>query len=190
MRTFFVILFAAILAGCSGSTPYDNVPTANVSANATTSPKPPDTSDSPTPSVLFTIDPGGPTERMIREGYGDEQIRQNIADIDKSITYALLDKNADKYEGFAWGFTGKILQIFERNGQTKALVEFKPNQNFWLYANFPTDFVKGNRIYAVGYLHGTETYETIAKWQLTIPVLIPRAMIKPQDLAKYKSFKK
>lgn len=186
MRTILLILFAGLsfTVGCSSpsssvaSSPSNSQPeTASVNINANT-----DVNS----NRLFTILPDGQVQRITNEGYGDELIRQNIADINKTVTYALLEKDADKYKGSAWGFNGRVLQIFEKSGQTKALIEYKPGQNFWVYANFPTDFVKGNRVYAIGYLAGSETYKTISNWELTVPVLIARAIMKPKDVSKYK----
>lgn len=124
------------------------------------------------------------------EVYGDDQIRKTIADVDKSITYAHLEKDPEKYNGMPWAASGKVIQIMEKGGQTTALVgaDRYGAQNYWVSANFTTDFVKGNQVYIVGYLQGSYSYKSVAGWDITIPSLVARAILKPKDAAKFKGF--
>lgn len=180
------------IAGCSpaGSPAAANsAPIGATDGNAGTSVngQPSSNSNTSEPNVLFTIREGGPVQRIEAEGRGDEQIRKNIAEVDKSITYAHLEKNADRYSGAAYAVTGKVVQIIERGNQTVAIVGSNSwaGKNFWIVCNFTTDIIKGDQVYAVGYLDGSHSYKSVAGWDLTIPTLVARAMLKSKDAARY-----
>ncbi|HEX8565409.1 MAG TPA: hypothetical protein VF648_07030 [Pyrinomonadaceae bacterium] len=119
-------------------------------------------------------------------------IRANVAEVDKSITYEHLKKNADRYSGKAWMFKGKILQVFEQNGQTGARVSLDDwgNKPVWVACNCTTDFVENDRVFVVGYLTGTYSYTSQANWEITIPALAARAILSSKDSVKYQAEKK
>ncbi len=131
----------------------------------------------------------GQASRINAEGLDDTQIRKNIAAVNKDVTYEHLKKNSTKYAGQAWDLRGKILQIQEVDGDTMARVALDNwgNKVVWVVGNFTTDFVEDNQIYAVGYLAGDYSYESQAGWNITIPALVARAIIKPGEAAKYQS---
>lgn len=131
----------------------------------------------------------GQSKRINDEGINDETIRKNLADVDKSITYELLKKNADKQAGKAWMCKGKILEIAEKDGVTVARIGLDDWGNKVIYATGPieTTFVEKDHIVAIGYLAGSHSYTSQANWQITIPALSLRAMIAPKDLPKYQT---
>jgi hypothetical protein len=92
---------------------------------------------------LFAILPDGPVRRIEAEGYGDEQIIQNLKSIDKTITYKHLEKDPQRYSGQAYSAEGTVVQIFEKGDQTTALIgaDRYGARNFWVIANFATKFL-------------------------------------------------
>ncbi len=112
--------------------------------------------------------------------------------MDKTITYEHLKKNADKHAGKPWAFSGKILEITEKDGITEARIALDDWGNKVIYVAGPIEtlFVEKNRVYVIGYLAGNYSYTSQANWKITVPALAVRAMIKPQDLAKYHKGKK
>lgn len=121
----------------------------------------------------------------------DEGIRLNIQQANKSITYEHLKKNAEKYDGEPWTFTGKILQIQENGEQTFALISLDGwgNKTIAVKADFTTEFIEKNTVFVVGYLAGNYSYESVAGWNITVPLLQARAILKPADAARIKSGK-
>lgn len=115
LLVFCVLLF--LILGCSSSDNNSNGRSATPSTFSSSSP----TSVKSTPKS-FGLDVAGQLARINDEGYDDEQISKNIADVNKEITFEHLKKNADKYAGKAWGFKGKILEISEDNGGTIARI--------------------------------------------------------------------
>jgi hypothetical protein len=124
----------------------------------------------------------------------EEGIRQNIlaATEDPQITYEQLKKNADRYDGEPWAFTGKIFQIQESGGQTLALVSLDAwgSKIVAVKANFTTDFVEKDRVYVVGYVTENYAYTSVAGWNLSVPAVDARAILKPAEAARIKAGKK
>lgn len=135
--------------------------------------------------------PGELARRLISEQGDEGALRENIRAADGSITYAHLKKNADRYAGRPWAFTGKILEISEVGGGTAARVSLDDwgTKPVWVVSAFETDFLEHDRVYVVGYLGGSYTYTSQAGWTITIPALMARAMLKPGEAAKLKSKK-
>ena len=121
----------------------------------------------------------------------EEDIRLNILQADKTITYANLKKNPDRYDGDPWAFTGTVFQIEKYNGQTVALVTFDTcnNKMVWVRANFTTDFVKKDQVYVVGYLAGNHSYTSVGGVNVTLPALNARAILKPSEAARIRATK-
>lgn len=135
------------------------------------------------------------TERTTYDPINDkseEGIRLNIQQANKSITYEHLKKNADRYDGEPWTFIGKVFQIQESGGQTFALISLDAwgNKTMWVRANFTTDFVEKDQVYVVGYLAGNHSYTSVAGWNITVPAMDARAILKPSDAARIKAGKK
>lgn len=139
----------------------------------------------------FALDLVGQDARIFTEGSDEDQIRANIAATDKAITYEHLKKNADKYAGKPWFCKGKILEITEQSGLTVARIGLDDwgTKTIWVMGLVSTDFVEKNTVYVVGYLAGNYSYTSQANWQITVPALAIRAMIKPSDWPKYQKGK-
>jgi hypothetical protein len=114
-----------------------------------------------------------------------------MEDVEKSITYEKLKKNADKYDSEAWAFTGKVFQIQESGGKTTALVSLDAwgTKMLWVTANFTTEFVEKDQVYVIGYLAGDYSYTSIAGWNVTVPAIEARAILKPSEAARIKGKK-
>lgn len=125
----------------------------------------------------------------IRKSRGDDEsyAKAAVALIDDGITYEMLKKDASKYIGKGWGFTGKILEIKEKNGITIARIGLDPygSKPVWVQGRLTTDFVEDNRVYVVGVLAGDYTYKSQANWSITIPALVPVAIMKPEKAKQY-----
>ncbi len=121
----------------------------------------------------------------------EEAVRENILTADKSITYEHLKKNADKYAFRPWAFSGTIYQINEAGGQTTALISLDSwgNKIVYVTADFPTEFVEKDKVFVVGMIGGNHSYESVAGWNITVPGIIARAIMKPSDAGKYKTKK-
>jgi hypothetical protein len=141
--------------------------------------------NAPAPPIPNTDEYGddlaGQVQRIVAEGTGDEQVRKNMADADKSVTYEHLKKNAERYAGRPWIFTGRILEISESQGGTMARMSLDDWGNKVIYVAAPlqTDFVEKNRVLVVGYLAGNYSYTSQANWNITIPAVAARAIMKP-----------
>ncbi len=141
----------------------------------------------PSNVAQHTPDLAGQVSKIQSEGVDDTHIRTNVLAVDKTISYEMLKKNADKYAEKPWAFKGKILEITEKNGYTDARIALDDWGNKVVYVSGPieTPFVEKDQVYVVGYLAGNYSYTSQANWQITIPALAARAMLKPQDVAKY-----
>lgn len=115
-------------------------------------------------------------------------IMNNVAAVNKSVTYEHLKKNADRYSGEAWAFTGTVMQINEQGNQTTGLVSLDAwgNKLIWVAADFPTEFVERDKVYVVGHIAGNYSYKSIAGWDMTVPAVAARAIMKPAEAAKFK----
>lgn len=116
-------------------------------------------------------------------------LREMMRSVDTKITYEHLMKNADKYMGQPWSFTGKILQIQESSGKTVALISSGPygTKNIHVLADFTTDFIEGNQVYVIGNLNGDYSYTSQANYQLSVPEVIAESILKPNEAAKIKA---
>ncbi len=206
MRTFtFTAILALLSSGCSSSTsgpdPGRPITTSNTALNVNsaakgaeiakrmiddlkngsskrdTAPAPPIPSD----DSEYDSDLAGQYQRIKAEGTDNALVQKNIADADKSVKYEHLKKNAEKYAGRPWMFTGKILQIMEQGGETQALISLDDwgSKTIWVVAPFTTDFVEKNRVTVVGYTAGSYSYTSQANYNLTVPAVAARAILKP-----------
>jgi len=187
-------LWLCAIIGCSA--PSSNLATNNSTASTNnSSPFKPSPSNSNPPLLPRTTPTAAPTaapepgiDQSDLEDSSDLAVVNNIKAADKSITYEHLKKNADKYNGQAWSFTGKILEIQELEGKTVARIGTGSwgSKPVLVTAPFTTDFVEDNNVFIVGYLTGSYSYESQAGWNITIPSLTARAILKPADAAKLK----
>lgn len=110
----------------------------------------------------------------------------NEAKDNKAITYAHLKKNAEKYKGKPWRTIGRLVEVAEVDGETRARLNTSPSGENIIYVvgKFETDFVEDNVVEVVGVLSGTFEYKSQAGWDLSIPALIMAAMTKRGGLDK------
>jgi hypothetical protein len=103
-----------------------------------------------------------------------------LADGNKAITYSHLKKNAERYKGKEWAFSGPILEIQEANGRTIARINdgYYGESVMWIVAPFETDFVQGKVVDVAGLLAGTYEYKSQAGWDITIPALFAQSIQK------------
>ncbi|MDQ3175652.1 MAG: hypothetical protein M3Q91_18405 [Acidobacteriota bacterium] len=148
---------------------------------------------SPTPfslssSLSHDSDMPGQIARIGAEGISEEAVRANILAADKTITYAHLKKNAAKHATKPWSFTGKILEIQEVDGGTVARIGLDAwgSQAIYVAGPITTDFLENNRVFVVGYLAGEYSYTSVANYNMSIPAVAARAMMKPAEAAKYR----
>lgn len=92
------------------------------------------------------------------------------------ISFKELDKNADKYIGIRVTFQGKIVQIVERRGNTDIRMDVKKSEYFWddtIYVQYSgtTDALEDDIIQIWGEIKGNYTYDTIAGWKITLPLV-------------------
>jgi len=116
-----------------------------------------------------------------------------LAAANKAITYGHLKKNADRYEGKAWTAAVKILEISEGQvkGQTmttaRVSLDYYGNEAVMVIAPFSTEFVEGNFVEIAGFLTGSYSYTSQAGWNITIPSMVARAMVKRGTFAKVRA---
>ena len=116
------------------------------------------------------------------------------ADENKSITYAHLKKNADRYATQAWSCRGRILEISEEtlpNGPTfssgRLSLSDYTDEVIAFVAPFTTDFVQGKVVDLAGFLTGKITYQSQAGWTITIPSIAARSIAKAGAFAKIRA---
>lgn len=132
-------------------------------------------------------------DRIDKEGNSPESLSQLIERADlldnRAITYAHLEKNAARYIGRPWKFTGRILEIVEKPGivMSRVSLDWYGNRVMMVFGRFETDFVKGNTVDVIGYLAGNYSYESQANWKITLPVLAAQSMLKAGSLRKLKA---
>jgi hypothetical protein len=102
----------------------------------------------------------------------------------KRITFAHLKKGPDKYKGEPWAFRGKILEIAEVDGHTRARVAIDSygQKAIYVEAGFTTDFVEDNTVDIVGLLWGSFSYKSQAGWDMSIPALYAAKIAKRGEL--------
>ena len=159
--------------------------------NANSPPSKPTASTTPfvlSSSLSYDSDMPGQIARIGAEGISEEAVRANILAADKTITYAHLKKNAAKHATKPWSFTGKILEIQEVDGGTVARIGLDAwgSQAIYVAGPITTDFLENNRVFVVGYLAGEYSYTSVANYNMSIPAVAARAMMKPAEAAKYR----
>jgi len=99
----------------------------------------------------------------------------------------MLEKNPNKYAGTAFTFYGKIVQIQENEGFTRARICFSDDFDAIIYVEgrFSTPYLKNQYVNVVGYLAGNHTYTSQANWTVTIPALAARAIFSKKERKPY-----
>lgn len=121
-------------------------------------------------------------------GQAPDSVAANLINADEKITHKLIVKNPVPYYGVPVVFTGKIAQIFETNVKDGILTEAYialdrwNNESIFAYGGLHTPFVKGDRVTVVGYMaKHHHKYKSIAQWDMSIPYMVMRQMLKPSD---------
>jgi hypothetical protein len=124
-------------------------------------------------------------DRLIAGTLTDSDVMSLNVEAAKSsaITFAHLKKNADRYKGKFWRFTGKIIEIGESGGRTKARVALDSyGQNvIFVEAPFETEFVDGARVEVMGLLTGSFSYTSQAGWNISIPSMLAARITKAKS---------
>lgn len=123
-------------------------------------------------------------------GRSPEAIRQNLLAADKNVTFKQLQENAAKYEGTAWAFEGKIVDIVgqEKRGigdyiLADIIIGDDPAIQLSVKGDFATDFAENDSVYVVGYITGTSSPRFGANRQNygSVPGLSARAFLRPSE---------
>jgi hypothetical protein len=70
----------------------------------------------------------------------------------KKLTYALLKKNPDRFAGTTWRFTGRIVEISEKNGITftRLALDYYQNNVVFVIAVGESNFVENDVVDVLG----------------------------------------
>ena len=140
---------------------------------------PPSTLADPADALAKRVVAGNPTNDDLKQLVLD-------ADANKSITFAHLKKNAEKYVGKPWRLAGQLLQIEEANGETTGQIALDAwgNQIVHFEGKISTDFVDHNYVEIVGLLGGNFSYTAVNGWNMTVPAILVASMTKRGGLDK------
>jgi hypothetical protein len=130
----------------------------------------------------------------IRDEGGDspEAIKANIRAVDKKLRYNQVMKNPMPFYGKPIAIAALVQQATEypaKDGSyfTDVMINWD-GQPVMASAAFHTPFAKGDRVVVVGYLAGhLYHYKSIAQWDMSVPLIITRAILKPSEVVKLKA---
>lgn len=103
---------------------------------------------------------------------------------DPSVTYAMLERNADRYAGRGVVFTGEVLEIQDIPDEPGSFLRVGVGSDgahplaVVTLARPPDDVVRGRRVRVYGLLNGTFSYRSQAGWEITIPRLTAVAVVR------------
>jgi len=128
-------------------------------------------------------------------GQSPEAITENLQAADASVRYAQIEKNPIPFYGKPVAINGRVFQVQEF--QAKDGSYFTDVFMYWgneiMVASIASQvpFVQGDRVVVIGYLaKHLYQYQTIAQWNLSVPLVIARAVIKPSEASKYRRARK
>ena len=116
------------------------------------------------------------TISIVREVTNAEKVAEYRRRSSK-LTYAMLSKNPDRYKGESVVYLGKIFNIQESGSETSMQVNVThKGYGFWddqimVYYASQTDFVKDNLVWVCGTVRGSFTYQSVAGWNITVPLV-------------------
>lgn len=100
---------------------------------------------------------------------------------ERTIDFAHLNKNADKYAGEPYKFYGKIVQIMEGNNSTTIRMSVTQTSYGWspsdiIYVEYDgtTDFVEDDVITVYGTVFGSHSYTSQAGYNISLPAVIAK----------------
>jgi len=160
----FVGVGAMTLAGCSSDT--------DESVEAAT-----DTTTSVQTSTLQgTTDENNQTVDLQYRDYNDREV-DAIRDSAQSLSYDDLFRNIESYTGEAVTFEAEIIQFLESEDYNAVLYQFDSSLDDIAYGSWVGDrYLRGDVVTVWAEVLGTETYESGAGSQLTVPALSVAAM--------------
>lgn len=161
----------------------DNQPPANYAQLDTPLNRPtPSPFKSPTPAPQLR--PAGVAD--------DDIIQEEMEYVNKEISYERLKKDARRYFGQVWAFSGRVFQIQESGGKTSALVSLDAwgSKTMFVTADFTTEFVERDQVYVIGNIDAEHTYTTVAGWNVTVPAIDAIAILKPSEAKRIRAGKK
>lgn len=128
------------------------------------------------------------TLKVLKGALSDGDLKTLVieATANRSITYAHLKKNTDRYKWKPWRLYGRIVEISERDGTTRGRVSLSDWQDQVLFFEYPgeTDFVQNNVVEMVGVLASTFDYTSQAGWNISIPAIAVAAITKRGGIDK------
>jgi uncharacterized protein (DUF433 family) len=128
-------------------------------------------------------------------GQSSEAVARNMQEADKSISYNRVIKNPVPYYGKPVIINGRIIQTVEHPAKdgsffTDILMSWG-NEPVMVSAAVSTPFVKGDRVVVVGALaKHLFLYKTVAQWDMAVPLVIARAVLKPAEAKRVQTIKK
>ena len=100
---------------------------------------------------------------------------------ERTIDFAHLNKNADKYAGEPYKFYGQIVQIMESNSYTTIRMSVTQTSYGWslsdiIYVEYDgtTDFVEDDVITVYGTVFGSHSYTSQAGYNISLPAVIAK----------------
>lgn len=100
---------------------------------------------------------------------------------ERTIDFAHLNKNADKYAGEPYKFYGKIVQIMESGNYTTIRMSVTQTSYGWsssdiIYVEYDgtTDFVEDDVITVYGTVFGSHSYTSQAGYNISLPAVIAK----------------
>lgn len=127
-------------------------------------------------------------------GQNPEAIARNMQGVDKTITYNRIMKNPAPFYGQPIVINGRVMQIMEYPADDGGF--FTDAFIYWgsdlvtISMVGQTPFVKGDRVTVVGYLaNHLYQYKSISQWDMAVPLVVARAILKPSEAARIKTTK-
>jgi len=125
-------------------------------------------------------------------GQSEEAIAKHLQAADSSIRSAQVVKNPIPYYGKPVTITGRVMQVREYPAKDGSY--FTDLYMYWgdeiLVTSIASQvpFVRGDRVVIIGYLaNHLYRYTTVSQWQMTVPLVIARAVLRPGEVAKYRA---
>ena len=190
---------AGVAAVMQKSAPAQSVPA--VAAAPAPNPQPetvpppiaPGTADNPPAPPTALSDDQKFIVKALKGQLSADEMKKLIVDAtaNKSITYAHLKKNADRYKWKPWRCYGRIVEIAEENGSTRGRISLSDYSDSVLYFEYPgeTDFVQNNVVEMAGLLASNFSYTSEAGWNITIPAISAVSITKRGGLDKIAGIK-
>lgn len=127
-------------------------------------------------------------------GQNLEAVARNMQVVDKTITYNRIMKNPTPFYGQPIVFNGRVMQIMEYPADDGGFFSdafiYWGNDLVTVSIAGQTPFVKGDRVTVVGYLaNHLYQYKSIAEWDIAVPLIVARALLKPSEAARIKTTK-